>query len=82
MSTYNAVEERVVHQRTRPPHSGQIATNSSIAMTHLLLVAISPTVIVDELSVKIWGRYLPDTLALSMSRLFGIGIGRGRKVSS
>ena len=69
-------EERVVHQRTTPLHSGQIATNTSVAITHMLLLAISPTVIVDENLVKIWGRYLPDSLALIVSRLFGIGIGK------
>lgn len=68
-------EERVLHQRTDLPHSGQIATNASIAMIQLLLAAISPTVVVDDLPVKIWGRYLTDSLALSMSRLFGIDIG-------
>lgn len=68
-------EERVVYQRTTPLHSGQIATNTSVAITHLLLLAISPTVMVDENPVKIWGRYLPDSLALIVSRLFGIGIG-------
>ena len=35
----------------------------------MLHLAISPTARVDELPIKIWGRYLRDTLAQALAQL-------------
>ncbi len=65
-------EERILEQRHSAPYSGRIATNASYIVEYLLMLAISPQVEVTELPVKMWGRYLPDTVSVAVWRLFGI----------
>ncbi|MBI5013928.1 MAG: hypothetical protein HZB55_00355 [Deltaproteobacteria bacterium] len=65
-------EQRILEQRASVPYSGRIASNASFLIEYLLMLAISPTVEVDRLPVKMWGRYLPDIFALAVWDLFGI----------
>jgi hypothetical protein len=62
-------EERILTQRFAASHCGRTAQNASYIVEYLLNVAISPAVEVTELPVKMWGRYLPDTLSVAISRL-------------
>ena len=62
-------EERILTQRFTTSYCGRIAQNASYIIEYLLKLALSPTVSVDELPVKMWGRYLPDTLSMAISRL-------------
>jgi len=64
-------EARILDQRGHIRYSGRIAENASYIIEFLLKVAISPTVRVDELPIKIEGRYLRDTLTHSLYRLRG-----------
>ncbi|MCU0303021.1 MAG: hypothetical protein MUC56_03040 [Thermoanaerobaculales bacterium] len=62
-------EVRILDQRDRAAYSGRIAQNASSIIEYMLQLAISPTVRVDSLPIKIWGRYLRDTVAEAVARL-------------
>ncbi len=68
-------EQRILEQRRSAAYSGRIASNASFLIEYLLMTAISPTVELGELPVKMWGRYLPDTYSLAVWELFGTRIG-------
>jgi len=62
-------EVRILEQRDRASYSGRIAQNASWIIEYMLHLAISPSVTVDELPIKIWGRYLRDTLSHAIAQL-------------
>jgi len=62
-------EVRILEQRDRSSYSGRIAQNASSIIEYMLELAISPTITVDELPIKIWGRYLRDTVVQSLAKL-------------
>ena len=65
-------EERILDQRSRDTYRGPIAQNGSFLVEYLLALAVSPTLVVERLPVKIWGRYLPEYFSREILRLFGI----------
>ncbi len=65
-------ELRILRLRERQVYSGRIAENARYLIEYLLAVAYSPTVRVPELPIKMWGRYLPETLGNAIRRLHGI----------
>jgi hypothetical protein len=65
-------ELRILRLRERQSYSGQIAENARYLIEYLLSVAYAPTVRVPELPIKMWGRYLPETLLTSVRSLYGI----------
>ncbi len=65
-------ELRILRLRERQSYSGRIAENARYLIEYLLAVAYAPTVSVPELPVKMWGRYLPETLMNAVKRLHGI----------
>ncbi len=69
-------EARILEQRAGVTYSGRIASNASFLIEYMLMLALSPTLEVGELPVKMWGRYLPDVYSLAVWRLFGITLGR------
>jgi len=62
-------EVRILDQRDRAAYSGRIAQNAAWIIEYMLHLAISPTVTVTELPIKIWGRYLRDTLSHAVAQL-------------
>lgn len=64
-------ELRVLRLRERRTYSGPIAQNAAYLVDYLLALASSPTVDVQELPVKMYGRYLPETMAFSKLELYG-----------
>ena len=60
-------EVRILEQRAA--YTGRIAQNASWIIEYMLQLAISPTVLVPDLPIKIWGRYVRDTVAQALSRL-------------
>lgn len=62
-------EVRILDQRDRSSYSGRIAQNASSIIEYMLELAISPTVVVGELPIKIWGRYLRDTVVQALAKL-------------
>jgi hypothetical protein len=69
-------EARILEQRQGTSYSGRIASNASFIITHMLMLALSPTIATPELPVKMWGRYLPDVYSVAIWKLFGITLGR------
>lgn len=70
-------ELRVLRLRHLHPYSGPIAHNAAYLIEYLLALAASPTVDVPELPIKMYGRYLPETIASAKSVLFGKDIDGG-----
>jgi hypothetical protein len=62
-------EVRILEQRDRSAYSGRIAQNASSIMEYMLQLAISPTVRVEGLPIRIWGRYLRDTMVEALAKL-------------
>ena len=62
-------ETRILEQRDRASYSGRIAQNASWIIEYMLHLAISPSIHVDELPIKIWGQYLRDTLYHAIANL-------------
>ena len=69
-------EARILEQRTGIPYSGRIASNASFLIEYMLMLALSPQTTMEELPVKMWGRYLPDVYSMAVWKLFGITLGR------
>ena len=62
-------EVRILEQRDRAAYSGRIAQNASSIMEYMLQLAISPTVQVEGLPIRVWGRYLRDTMVQALAEL-------------
>jgi len=62
-------EVRILDQRDRAIYSGRIAQNASSIIEYMLELAISPTVQSDGLPIKVWGRYLSDTVRHALAKL-------------
>ena len=65
-------EARIFRQRQEGTAYGNIPLNIEYIIEYLLAVGLSPAVQIDEIPIKIWGRYLPDTLSFCIRRLYGI----------
>ncbi len=64
-------ELRVLRLRQRQTYCGPIAQNAAYLVEYLLALASSPQIDVPELPVKMYGRYLPETVASSKWALYG-----------
>jgi len=64
-------EQRILDQREQASDFSRIATNASWIIEYMLSMAISPTILVRELPIKLWGRYVRDTVAHAIARLDG-----------
>jgi hypothetical protein len=62
-------EQRILDQRDLASDFGRIATNASSIIEYMLRLATSPTVEIDELPFKLWGRYIRDTVAHAIAEL-------------
>jgi len=62
-------EQRILDQRDLASDFGRIAVNASSIIEYMLRLATSPTVDIDHLPIKIWGRYIRDTLNHAIARL-------------
>jgi hypothetical protein len=63
-------EERMIGQRDFKPYKGYIPTNVGFLIEYLFAVGFSPKVDICEVPIKLWGRYLPDTLGKFVRELF------------
>jgi hypothetical protein len=62
-------EQRILEQRDLAADFGRIARNASSIIEYMLRLATSPTVTIDEIPFKIWGRYIRDTVAHEIAEL-------------
>jgi hypothetical protein len=65
-------EERIIVQRDHKAYQGYIPANVEYLIEYLFAVGLSPQVSIDNLPVKLWGRYLPDILSTHIRKLYQI----------
>ncbi len=63
-------EERIVAQRDRKVYEGYIPMNVEFLCEYLFAVGLSPQTRIERLPVKLWGRYLPDTISYHIRQLY------------
>jgi hypothetical protein len=63
-------EIRIFRQRQQNTFYGNIPVNIEYILEYLLAVGLSPTTGLDDIPIKIWGRYLPDTLSHLIRQLY------------
>lgn len=63
-------EARIVAQRGQTVYTGHIPMNVEFLVEYLFAVAVSPKVNIERLPVKLWGRYLPDTISYHIRQLY------------
>jgi hypothetical protein len=65
-------EERIIVQRDNKIYKGYIPINVEFLIEYLLAVGMSPRVAIDRLPIKLWGRYLPDTIIDQIRALYRV----------
>jgi hypothetical protein len=65
-------EERIRAQRDNKEYKGYIPMNVEFLVEYLFAVGFSPVIHVDKVPLKLWGRYLPDTLSSYIRRLYSL----------
>jgi len=64
-------EQRILEQRDLADDFGRIARNASSIIEYMLRLATSPTIDIEHIPIKIWGRYIRDTVAHAIASLDG-----------
>jgi hypothetical protein len=67
-------EERIIAQRDSKVYQGYIPMNVEFLLEYLFAVGFSPQIQTDHLPIKLWGRYLPDTLISHMRQLYQLPV--------
>ena len=65
-------EERIIAQRDNKVYKGYIPMNVEFLIEYLFALGLSPRVSIDRLPIKLWGRYLPDTISSHIRQLYHI----------
>lgn len=65
-------EERVVSQRDHKVYKGYVPMNVEFLIEYLFAVGLSPRINIDRLPIKLWGRYLPDSISYHIRQLYYI----------
>lgn len=65
-------EARIFKQRQHQNSFGNIPINIEYIIEYLLAVGLSPSVAIDDIPIKIWGRYLPDALSYRIRNLYNM----------
>ncbi len=65
-------EERIIAQRDNKRYKGHIPTNVELLVESLFAVGFSPRIDIDRVPIKLWGRYLPETLGSYIRRLHNL----------
>jgi len=65
-------EERIIAQRDNRVYKGYIPMNVEFLIEYLFAVGLSPQVSIENLPIKLWGRYLPDTISTHIRKLYQI----------
>ena len=65
-------EERIIVQRDNKIYKGYIPMNVEFLIEYLFAVGMSPQVSIDRLPIKLWGRYLPDTVIDQIRALYRV----------
>jgi len=63
-------EERIIVQRNNKVYKGYIPMNVEFLIEYLFAVGLSPRIAINSLPIKLWGRYLPDTISSHIRKLY------------
>lgn len=63
-------EERILAQRENKRYKGYIPINVELLVESLFAVGFSPRTDIDRVPIKLWGRYLPETLSVFIRKLY------------
>jgi hypothetical protein len=63
-------EERIISQRDSKVYKGYVPMNVEFLLEYLFAVGFSPQTEIEHLPIKLWGRYLPETLIYYVRRLY------------
>jgi len=63
-------EERIIAQRNNKVYKGYIPMNVEFLIEYLFAVGLGPKIAIDSLPIKLWGRYLPDTISSHIRKLY------------
>jgi hypothetical protein len=64
-------ELRVLRLRQRQAYRGPLGQNAAYLIEYMLVLASSPSVTIEEIPIKMYGRYLPEEIAALKSALYG-----------
>lgn len=65
-------EERIIAQRDNKRYKGYIPMNVEFLVEFLFAVGFSPRINIDHVPIKLWGRYLPETLSSYVRQLHNL----------
>jgi hypothetical protein len=65
-------EERIIAQRDNKRYKGYIPMNVEFLVEFLFAVGFSPRIDIDQVPIKLWGRYLPETLSSYVRQLYNL----------
>jgi hypothetical protein len=65
-------ENRIIEQRRAQEYRGHLAKNVEYLVEYALGFAVSPTRTIPELPLKVWVKYMPDTVDVTLKQLWGI----------
>lgn len=65
-------EERIIAQRDNKRYKGYIPLNIELLVESLFVVGFSPSIDVDRVPIKLWGRYLPETMSSYVRKLYNL----------
>ncbi len=65
-------EERIFAQRENKRYKGYVPMNVELLVESLFAVGFSPRTDIERVPIKIWGRYLPETLGLYIRQLYNV----------
>ncbi len=65
-------EERIIAQRDNKSYRGYIPMNVEFLVEALFAIGFSPRVDIDHAPIKLWGRYLPETLGSYVRQLHNL----------
>jgi hypothetical protein len=65
-------EERIITQRDNKKYRGYIPMNVEFLVESLFAVGFSPKIDIDKPPIKLWGRYLPETLGSYIRQLYNL----------
>ena len=65
-------EDRIISQRYNSRYKGYIPMNVEFLVEFLFAVGFSPRISIDDVPIKIWGRYLPETLGSYIRQLYSL----------
>ncbi len=65
-------EERIIAQRGDNSYRGFIPINVEFLIEYLFAAGFSPRMRIEHVPLKLWGRYLPETLSSYVRRLYNL----------